>query len=414
MVKKNTSAATTATETYRSPTENAMISLMHARVPVMLVGAPGTSKTATVRALAKELGYNLLTIVPSRMEPQDISGFPTKGTVTFTDHETGLTVEKPITEYAPQWWQHDIMANPKTILFFDEYSNAHPSTRASLLSFIQDRQFPNGEYMPKEVMIIGAMNPTDSAADGYELDKATSNRIAFLAWEPSFQNWVEGIKNNWGDDTGMSDEERKWRLMISKFIKENPSYLHRENDKKHGTVEAYGTDMSDSSAVAVLEYAWASRRSWDNLARALGNSVSPSTYVEDVIMRGIIGADAATRFRRWVEENSKLNVKKIISAPDEWDGWDDLNMTDATTILTSAIDGANKKNINNVIRMFEILVEKDKAAFAAPYIHGLAGCHHKFTKTMPRKERDVVIKSILATISKYSDITRNEQNTVKR
>ena len=180
----------------RSPSELAMRSLVSARVPVMLVSAPGMGKTATVRALAEEMGYGLITIVPSRMDAQDISGFPTRGEYEYPD-ENGNLVKAPVTEYAPQRWQQTIMREKKVVLFLDEFSNAHPSVRASLLSFIQDRQFPNGDYFPEEVVIIGAMNPTDSAADGYELDKATSNRIAFLAWKPDFNAWIEGMRINW-------------------------------------------------------------------------------------------------------------------------------------------------------------------------------------------------------------------------
>lgn len=392
----------------RSPSEMAMRSLVEARVPVMLVSSPGMGKTASVRAMAQEMGYDLITLVPSRMDPQDLSGFPTKGSYEYED-EDGNRVTSAVTEFAPQHWQKVIMEKKKVVLFLDEFSNAHPSVRASLLSFIQDRQFPNGDIFPEETVLIGAMNPSDSAADGYELDPATTNRIAFISWNPDLQSWMDGMKENWGKEC--SEKEMEWRERIVRFISEKPGLLHRENNNENGgkeTVEVYNFDSNNSSDRAVLSYAWASRRSWDNLARALSNETSQSEYVEDIIMRGMVGAEAGTHFRSWLEENSKLKVKDIINAPDKFKGWQGITANDATTILSSAIDGANRNNINNVIRIFEILVEVDKASFAAGHLQDFTTCHHGFSGELPDDERSALIKRMFEVISLYNNITKND------
>ena len=41
----------------------------------MLVSSPGKARTATIRQIAKDMGYNIITIVASRMDAQDIWAF---------------------------------------------------------------------------------------------------------------------------------------------------------------------------------------------------------------------------------------------------------------------------------------------------------------------------------------------------
>lgn len=387
------------------PIERAMRTLVDARIPVMLVSAPGMGKTATVRALAEEMGYDLITITASRMDAQDISGFPTRGEYERVDDDGNLT-KVPVTEYAPQSWQNKVIDKKKVIVFFDEFSNAMPQVRASLLSFIQDRQFPNGEYFPEETVLIGAMNPVDSAADGYELDKATSNRIAFLAWRQDFNKWVDGVRVNWGKPC--SEKESEWRSNVSRFITDNAGFLHRENDPSIGTTEAYNVDVSDSSQKAVLSYAWASGRSWDNLARALGEETSNSTYVEDLIMRGIVGAEAAMHFRRWINENSKLKVADIIAKPDDFKRWDSISANDVAMILRSAIDGATIDTVYNVARIFEILADEGRESLAAGYISDFTQCHHSFSGDMNKDDFNALVKRLFEVMGRYSEITRNK------
>lgn len=389
----------------QSPSEQALNALVSARVPVMLVSEPGMAKTATVRALSKEMGYDLVTVVPSRMEPQDISGFPTKGTITYTDAETGEEVDKIVTEYAPQMWQEIILQKRKVILFFDEFSNAAPGVRASLLSFIQDRQFPNGEYLPDEVPIVCAMNPTSSAADGYELDPATCNRIGFISWNPSYMAWIEGMKVNFGQDC--SEHEMEWRQLIARFIADQPGFLHKMNVPGQNA-NAMGVDHNNDSDLTVHESAWPSRRSWDNLAKALGAQENLSFPIEDLIMRGIVGTEAAMHFRKWIQEHAKLDVAGIIKNPDKFKEWDTISTEDVAMILRASIDGANKDNIYNVMRIFEILLEHDRASTAASYISSLSSVHHSFVRELSKEEQQNIVKEMFRVIGKYKAITKND------
>lgn len=365
--------------------KSALKAIMKARICAMLVGAPGTTKTATVRSIAEEMGYDLITIVPSRMDAQDISGFPTRGELTVTINGESKTV--PMTEYAPQYWQHEIMNKKKVILFLDEFSNAHPSTRASLLSFIQDRQFPNGDYFPEETILVGAMNPTDSAADGYELDKATTNRMVFLSWKPDNSEWLEGMKDNWGRGC-KSKLEEEWRLKIVRFLRDEPGFIHRENDEEITNGAAYGVDASNSSDMTVVRYAWASRRSWDNLSMILPQA-DGNEYLEDLLISGTVGYSAANAFRNWLIKHGALGIEKIIKDPDGYQGWNDLTLDQMNKVLSAAIDGVNNDTVENVIRIFEIVSEMDKRSYAAQFGNRFAGIMHNVVIKDTKKREDL-------------------------
>lgn len=393
-----------------SQSEQAMLAMMIAKIPVMLVGAPGTTKTATIRALAERLGYVLITIVPSRMDPQDLSGFPTRGDYQIT--ENGVTRTEPITEYAPQIWQKQIMEKKRVILFLDEFSNAHPSVRASLLSFIQDRQFPNGEYFPSETILVGAMNPTDSAADGYELDKATTNRIGMISWNPDNDKWLKGMVDNWGRGA-RSDGEKHWRSLIVKFLNDSRGFIHRENDAQINTGEAYGNfDVSNASDRTVIEGAWASRRSWDNLSFALAHVEDP--VIQDTISCAIVGVSATSSFRTWLHQNGSISVKDLLKDPESYNGWDTMSGEQAKHLIDGLFSAANSKNINAVLDVFDQFIKYGKQAFMAGHLPAYSGILNGLKLTT--EERDKLRGRLLQSIKEYKLITDQSRSvkSVKR
>lgn len=387
----------------RNSSEISLRAAMSARVPVMLVGHPGTTKTAKMNSIAEEMNYRLITVILSQKENTDISGFPSRGVypINGKDHL--------VTEYAPQTWQMDVMFEKKVILFFDEFSNAHPSVRASFLTLIQDRKFPNGDSFPEETIVVGAMNPIDSSPDGHELDKATTNRMMFISWKPDMSEWLEGMPTRWGRGV-KSDNEKMWRNFIVRFIKDNPGSLHHENEDV-GSTESYGIDVNDSAERTVLQYAWASRRSWDNLASVLGalydDGVTNDTNTEDEIIAGLVGFAEAHRFRKWLQENSKLNVAAIIANPDKFKGWEGISQEDANLILSSAVDGISAKNVNNVLRIFNIFVEVDRSSLAAGYMLDAMRKLKPLSRDMTAEDHKQMTRDAMAMMKRYNSIIEN-------
>lgn len=382
-------------DTTNTMTMGALKAAVSARVPVMLVGAPGTGKTETVRALARDMeGYSLITVVGSQMDPTDIVGLPQGQHMGKT--EDGKDIFGTV-NLAP-WWQVEILKNKKVILFLDEFSNTSGATRASMLTMLQNREFPNGHVMPDETIVIGAMNPTEQAADGYELDSPTTNRIFFIPWKTSADSWFEGMLNGWGKE--IDPEEMAWKRKIVGFLKDNPSYLHKESGSASSS-EAYGANINDPSEQEVLRYAWSSRRSWDNLSRVLAFSPK-DVSIQDMIAQGLVGYASAAQFRDWLRKNENIKPEDVLNDPSIVD-WKEINPNDMSLILRALVDGLTAQTFPRVLNVFGVVADNGRAAEGASYIQDIL----KFMSSPQIKDPKVkegFKKKALELISKYQNV----------
>ena len=385
-----------AVDTATRMTMAAMEAAVQARVPVMVVGAPGTGKTASVRELAKKIGYELITIVGSQMDPTDVTGLP-KGEKVL-EKEDGTAVWG--TSYLAPWWQVRILTRKKVLLFLDEFSNTPSATRASMLTMLQNREFPNGEVMPKETIVIGAMNPAEQAADGYELDLPTTNRLFFIPWSPSAASWYEGMLEAWGEE--VSEKELHWRRRVVAFVKDSPTWLHREpNDVE--TTEVYGVNRSNPSQMEVLRSAWASRRSWDKLAQVLGKAPEDNS-IQDLIMQGLVGYAAAGAFRDWIRRNDVIDPRAVLKAPEKFD-WITMSLDDSNLVLRAIIEMIDDSNAAKVIKTFEVIADAGRADLGAPFITSLIkklNSSHLSSETIKANKQ-----AILPVVKKYQSISKN-------
>jgi len=354
---------------------------MKARMPAVLVGPPGVGKTAKLYELARRMGYELITLVGSQLDPTDIVGLP-KGEL------MGKTAEgKDIygTVNLSPWWQVQILLNRKVILFLDEMSNTSSATRASMLTMLQSREFPNGQKMPAETIVVGAMNPTEQAADGYDLDAPTTNRINFIVWSPSVEEWKEGMLNAWGKKVPAA--ELDWRSLIVRFIEDSPASLQKLPAGTVNTPESFGVNPNDASEMEVLRYAWPSRRSWDNLSRVLAKAPD-NKVVQDTLAQGIVGYEQAAKFRDWLNRNSKISPGQLLANPKSVN-WKLASVDQSNFLLRSVIDNIHdRKTSVQAINVFEEIVRQKMQGIAAGYMKELNG-----KVTQSTLDRDTIDKN---------------------
>lgn len=344
-----------------NPTVKALRAAVDARIPTVIVGSPGTGKTAFVNEMAKEEGYQLITLIGSTMEPTEVGGMPKADSV---DTDSGPI---PATVWLAPSWQVNILQKKKVILFLDEISNASNAVQAAMLNILQDRRFNNGVKFPEDTIVVGAMNPTDEAADGYGISLPLMNRIMWLSWSPTVAEWVDGMRTNWSNPA--SEAEMRWKLKIARFIEDNPHELHKL-PVDEGTPQAYASlNTSDSSAMSVYENAWASRRSWDNLSKVLANAPE-DVYVQDMIGQGLVGFAGMTAFREWLRKNDAISPQEVIDNPTSVD-WQSLSLDDGTLIFRSIIEMITAENSGKVIDVFDAVADAGRANIAAPYLNDL-------------------------------------------
>lgn len=384
-------------------TKKLLDAAIDARMPVMLVGAPGTGKSATVKQIARDRGYELITLVGSRMDPTDVAGLPKAAQVEVGEGEERHTVEATV--YLAPDWQVRILTKRKVILFLDEYSNSSGAVQAAFLTILQDGEFPNGEKIPEETIIIGASNPAEEAADGYEMALPTTNRIFWISWSPTLDAWVKGMLNGWGQE--LPEEEMKWKRKIASFIKDNPTWLHQP-PKDATSVETYGLNPNSSSDMEVFRYAWASRRSWDNLSRVLAHAPQDDTFVQDSIAQGIVGYAASADFRNWLRKHDNISPADVLADPKSVD-WKKVSVDDANLIFRSIIEMIDEDTSAQAIEVFSVVADSGRAALAGTFVKDLMDAAMGIGKKFSAQTKAQNKLALSKVIPKYHGISTHSQ-----
>lgn len=221
-----------------------------ADIPVLLWGAPGTGKTAAIRALATSRGARLTTMIGATLDPTDlVRPVMRRGHV-------DLDVAQWIRELRAGDW-----------LFLDELSCSPPSVQAALLRLVHERAVAG--YQLPAIRVLAAANPSDHAADYHSLSAAMSNRWAHLDWRPDLDAWLAGELGGWGGPPAPH------RAVVCGYLTRNR-----------------GAWLSPPEHADDVR-GWPSPRAWSMVAR-----VAPHPD----LVAGLVGPAAAREFAAWVAE----------------------------------------------------------------------------------------------------------------
>lgn len=341
-----------------------------AGVPVMMVGAPATTKTVTLHSWAEAIGYHLETQIGSRMTPTSTTGIPFP-----SEHEID-GVKYPVTDYLMPKWQYKVIKDKKVLLFFDEFSNSTISVMSSLQSIVQDRQWPNLTRIPRETMIICAMNPEESATDYNAFSSSLANRFFWIHWNPPMKHWLDGMRDGFAKPASeispanyelQEKDVITWASLIADFIEKNPGFLHVEPNEVE-VPEAYGIEASPERMTVLLN-AWPSRRSWYNLARslaALDMIGKTSNAAQDLLAEGLVGIKSSRAWRRWLNANRFMDIEKVLARPSSVE-WKTISVEELITIIQTAVSIMDEKNYKKVLTLFGHVAKADRRGHVATH-----------------------------------------------
>lgn len=372
------------------------------KVPLMIVGEAGVGKTAIIEEFSRKNGYGRpITIIGSQLDPTDVAGLPYPG----KDDVSG----RECTKFLPPVMQTQALDGKPHVVFFDEFSNTPRSVQAALLKLIGEHRFPNGEKIPDNCVIVGAMNPAVVAVDYTPISKPMANRLMFVSYRPTVEEVCEGLTGGWYDPeeyAALSVSEREWRNRVAAFIRKNPEYMLRQNgvNMTDTAAEVYGLD-DDESEREILMLAWASPRSWDNVCRALGTLPITDIVVpiQERILNGTIGREAQIPFSDFIQTRARVDTNTIIRDPSiiDWTGCDGkyttndiVGMANTVASVIPECDGMNgRPTPDEALALFEQVSAIDEetgeavipgaAAIFAQYFIGNGSCRAAIEHNRP-------------------------------
>lgn len=320
---------------------------VNANVPVILWGSPGIGKSAVIEGMFEGNGYHVAPVIASHRDPSDFNGLP-------------IVVDGKV-QFAPPRWATEVNAADKAVVFLDEFSQASPATQGSCLRMLQER-WVGETKLHDNVSFILAANPPESAAGGFDLAAPTSNRLLHLDWQgANAEDWAQGLANGWDvitpdfDNIGITEpsEDRKAirASLVSAFIMRNPSALEA---------------LPDDPAAAGK--AWASRRSWDNLAKVLAYIADDDHDAMLTAAIGCVGEGLGTEFAVFIQNADLPDPREVLeSEGKDYDFSDprlDRHFVVLTGVSTLAASDGTRESWDKAWGVLSAAAESDRADLA--------------------------------------------------
>lgn len=302
----------------RTPTDLLSIAI-DANRPVLLMGAPGTAKTATIEAIAAARGAYLEVLIASAQDPTTILGIPMP------------TEDRKFTEPTMPGWARRINAaaaeGRPTILFLDELTTVPPSVAAPLLGIVQSRR-SDGWTLPADTRIVAAANPPDLAVGGWAIEPAMANRWVHIDWPAPTAEWIA-----WA-----AAQPSPALRMIAEYIALVPNEL-----------------LSVPQDIRKRSGPWPSPRSWTNAADLIDAAGGDWTLAALTV-----GDIAARTFASWAATRDVPSVAELLSGaralPERQDAF--------TTAIGALVTAATDDTLDRTIAILVGAVAQDPAAVA--------------------------------------------------
>ena len=299
----------------QADTLTAMQVLLTAGIPVLLWGDPGTGKTHTIEAFARQAGWHTVSVIASIHDPTDFAGLPVR-----TD--AGVVFEPPA------WARGTSERDGVSLVFFDEVNTATPATQNALMRVVLEGRVGD-LHLGNRVRFAAAANPPAHNSAAWDLSAPLANRFAHLDWPVSFEDWKAGYLGGWPDpeptdiDPAAVDPytAEMVKLLQASFLATRPALL---------------CEVPQNGAAL---RGWPSPRSWERLADCL--AVADTAKVPDevrlLLASALVGEGAAAEYLAYLRNLDLPDPKELLSHPA---AFGELRRTDQQLAALDAIVAA--------------------------------------------------------------------------
>ena len=315
------------------------------RKAILLTGAPGAAKTATVKAWHNELnaqykaegkkGVRLCTLRLTQCEITDLKGVPVYIEV---DGKTQCSFASP-SLFPIEGMPNSADGYDMTIIFFDELQQAIPQMQ-QLAAAVLDGTIGDQQLDMSRSYIVACSNRVEDNATVYPLPMNLSNRLMHVEMDLDHEHWF-----TWAKNAGIN-------ATILGFLANSLSYLNEP------------TPMSSTQNTA-----FATPRTWTKLSQTL-NAIEeelgdswvrhPDQRHIDTVVKGTVGHAAGSQLLATAKNiRESINVNDIEAGndpalPDKPDVqfavvYELISRADNYLKEVNSINGADKEKISKVL-----------------------------------------------------------------
>jgi MoxR-like ATPase len=262
-------------------------------LPLLVMGEPGGAKTAKIKQFARRCSWPCQILSPGLMGE---GGFGVVPVPEVIDGRTYLSHPLPA-------WTRPFFAAKRGIVFYDEVTTAPPQLQAPIMGGVADKMI-GSEQLPLTVRVMGACNPPEQAAGGYDLAAPLANRFCHLKWElPTIEEHAAYMLRAANEEDeqpiNVAAEEARvlaaWPAAFARALGEELGFLKSNTGAKNRCPR-----VGDPKA----SRAWPSDRTWEMAVRARAASIvhGLNDLDTDDFIGGCIGAVTATEWATWRDQ----------------------------------------------------------------------------------------------------------------
>lgn len=301
-------------------------------VPAFMWGAPGIGKSAIVRQIAAERGWNVIDFRASTRDPVALMGLP---------DISGETTRWKVPDEFPQVARD----GEQGILFLDELNAAPPSMMAAMFGFVLERKV-GGYELPAGWRIVAAGNRQADRAAAQRMPTALANRFAHIDVDPDMSADHTNVHLLHFHEVGVDP------LLIA-FLRFRPALMH-----------VMPTNADDR--------AFPTPRSWEQAAKFIRlnetahEKDSKQTSRRLSLVSGVVGLGAAAELEGFIRVYQHLpSLDRVLASPNSADVPTDPAARFAITAgLSRKVDARSFENGMSYIRRipareFEIMFAVD-------------------------------------------------------
>lgn len=285
-------------------------------IPILFWGPPGIGKSGRVDTAAQIARLDTRTVYLSTHPPEDFSGAP------FPDGKGDVKI------FATLPGIRELVKSGRGLIFFDELSGAAPRTQGSAMSTIYTRYLA-GERLPGRIRMIGAANPPEEAAGGFNLAPPMSNRwMHFFTNIPTRREWTSWLYQSNTHD--MMPIEASEHMVAERW----PQAWSRATALIGGYIEATGeASLYKLPPVGSKDRgrAWASPRTWEFATRCVATclalhggqamrttdpangQLSKWLEIAQLLVGGCVGKGLAVEWLEWAQKADLPTAEEVLA-----------------------------------------------------------------------------------------------------